>query len=215
MLKWFLRIGLLLLLAIGIWFTTGERDDDDGYSDTRTDLLDLQPPEPLQGDDSLAEKLSIKKPLSSTPLPIKAPDKSVTRVVVDKTAREIRLYRKDEEIAHFPVALGDNPKGHKQQEGDERTPEGRYTLDYRNPNSKFHRSIHISYPNAVDRRSARSRGVSPGGDIFIHGLPNGYEWSGPVLQIIDWTDGCIAVNNQQMDEIWRLVPNGTPIDILP
>jgi murein L,D-transpeptidase YafK len=117
----------------------------------------------------------------------------------------------------YRISLGDQPRGHKFQEGDERTPEGNYVLDWRNPNSSFYKSIHVSYPNDLDRTVARSLGVSPGGMIMIHGLPN---WlSSPRLaqeyRRSDWTDGCIAVGNEEMDEIWRLVRDGTPITILP
>ena len=137
------------------------------------------------------------------------------RVLVDKSEYRLWLYKGDKIIAEYPVRFGDNPAGHKQQQGDERTPEGDYVLDYLNPNSRYHRSIHISYPNRQDRESARQRGVSPGGDIFIHGLPNGWAFAGPVLQQFNWTDGCIAVTNEEMDEIWQRVPNGTPIRIRP
>jgi murein L,D-transpeptidase YafK len=115
------------------------------------------------------------------------------------------------------VALGDNPVGHKMREGDERTPEGDYVLDWRNPNSQFYRSIHVSYPNERDRLFARALGHDPGGMIMIHGKPN-YISSPRVLAEYDrrdWTNGCIAVGNQDMDEIWTAVKDGTPIRILP
>ncbi len=136
-------------------------------------------------------------------------------VRVDKSERRLELLRGGEVIKHYSVSLGANPQGHKQQEGDERTPEGRYVLDWRNARSQFYRAIHISYPNAQDRRAARARGVSPGGNILIHGLPNGFDWAAGFLGLVDWTDGCIAVNNSEMDEIWQAVPDGTPIEIQP
>jgi murein L,D-transpeptidase YafK len=133
----------------------------------------------------------------------------VDEVLVDKSDRQLYLLRHGRIVASYPIGLGPSPEGHKTQEGDGRTPEGRYILDWRNPNSRFHLSIHISYPNAADRARARRRGVSPGGDIFIHGTP----W--PLVTIIDWTAGCIAVSNEDMDAIWAAVPDGTPIDIRP
>lgn len=138
----------------------------------------------------------------------------IDKVEVYKSERRLELWRQGELIKSYRVSLGDNPIGHKQQEGDERTPEGDYVIDWRNPNSKFHKSLHISYPNAEDRRRAKAAGVSPGGDIMIHGLPNGIE-AAPLLSQIDWTDGCIAVNNREIEEIWQAVPNGTRITLHP
>ena len=131
-------------------------------------------------------------------------------VLVDKSDRELQLLREGAVIAAFPVALGFAPEGHKTQQGDGRTPEGRYVLDWRNPQSRFYLSIHISYPNASDTAQAAARGVSPGGDIFIHGTP----WLAGVAGR-DWTLGCIAVSNANMDAIWAAVPDGTPIVIRP
>lgn len=110
------------------------------------------------------------------------------------------------------IQLGDAPQGHKQFEGDERTPEGRYLIDYGNPRSAYHLSLHISYPNAADKAFAESRGKSPGGDIFIHGQPNGLVG---VRGMGDWTDGCIALSNPEIEELWTLVRDGTPIEITP
>ena len=118
-------------------------------------------------------------------------------------------------IKTYKVALGGDPIGAKAQQGDHKTPEGIYVLDSRNPHSQFYKSIHISYPNASDRAAARQKGVSPGGDVFVHGLPNGYGWVGASHRLKDWTDGCVAVTNQEIDEIWRAVPGGTPIEIRP
>ena len=100
-------------------------------------------------------------------------------------------------------------------EGDERTPEGQYKLDFRNPRSIAHRALHISYPNAADVAQAQARGVSPGGAVMVHGLPNKVWWLGRWHRWMDWTDGCIGVTNAEMDEIWRVVPTGTPIEIRP
>ena len=131
-------------------------------------------------------------------------------VLVDKSERQLTLLREGAVIATFPVALGFAPEGHKSEQGDGRTPEGRYVLDWRNPQSRFHLSIHISYPNAADAAQAAARGVSPGGDIFIHGTP----WLAGMAGR-DWTLGCIAVSNADMDAIWAAVPDGMPIVIRP
>lgn len=105
--------------------------------------------------------------------------------------------------------------GAKTQQGDHKTPEGLYVLDSRNAHSQFYKSIHISYPNAHDRAAARAKGASPGGDVFVHGLPNGYRMVGAAHRLKDWTDGCIAVTDEEIDEIWAAVPDGTPIEIRP
>ena len=136
-------------------------------------------------------------------------------VRVDKSERRMELLGKGMVLRTYSVALGGNPIGHKQREGDERTPEGRYVLDWRNPKSALHQSIHISYPNDEDKARPRKAGVSPGGDIMIHGQPNGYGWWAWVLQMFDWTDGCIAVTDAEMEEIWDMVADGTPIEINP
>ena len=135
------------------------------------------------------------------------------KVIVFKEQRLLVLVQGGRTIKTYRVALGGDPNGPKQQEGDHRTPDGLYVLDRRNEHSRFYRSIHISYPNTRDRRDAAARGVSPGGDIMIHGLPNGMGWIGSVHRARDWTDGCIAVTNDEMDEIWRAVPDGTAIEI--
>ena len=127
---------------------------------------------------------------------------------VDKSERRMELLRDDKVIRTYRILLGDAPIGHKRQQGDERTPEGRYSITFRNDKSRFHLSLRISYPNEADRAQAQARGVDPGGDIMIHGkTPPGYSR--------DWTDGCIALTDQQIEEVWRLVPVGTPIIISP
>ncbi len=134
-------------------------------------------------------------------------------VLVSKKERKLYLLRDGAAYRDYSIALGGNPVGHKQQEGDQKTPEGDYVLDWRNPQSAFHLSLHVSYPNEVDRAAAEARGVSPGGLIMIHGQRNGFGWLGVLVQMRDWTDGCIAVTNVAMEEIWRAVPDGTPIHI--
>jgi murein L,D-transpeptidase YafK len=140
---------------------------------------------------------------------------SVDRVVVYKSQRKMVLLGSGKEVKSYLVALGGAPTGAKQQQGDHRTPEGVYKLDFRNPRSRYYKSLHISYPNSLDLLAARKRGVSPGGDVMVHGLPKGYAWIGSKHRLEDWTDGCIAVTNQEMDEIWKLVRDGTPIEIKP
>jgi len=150
------------------------------------------------------------EPSTTAPVKIKADE-----VVVAKSARTITLLAKGKPIRTYKVALGGTPVGPKEQQGDHKTPEGRYVLDRRNAKSRFYRSIHISYPNERDRKAATKLGVSPGGDIMIHGLPNGFGWLGATHRERDWTDGCIAVTDSEMDEIWDLVADGTPIEIKP
>lgn len=137
------------------------------------------------------------------------------RVIVLKKERILQLVSHGRVIRTYKIALGGNPVGPKSQQGDHKTPEGLYILDSRNEHSQFYKSIHISYPNPHDRATARQRGVSPGGDVFVHGLPNGYGFLGSSHRLKDWTDGCIAVTDQEMDEIWKSVADGTPIEIRP
>ncbi|MCB1465038.1 MAG: L,D-transpeptidase family protein [Nitratireductor sp.] len=140
---------------------------------------------------------------------------TVDLVRVHKADRRLELLAGEKVLRTFPVALGGAPVGHKHRQGDERTPEGRYVLDWRNAASGFHKSIHIDYPNADDRRAARSRNEDPGGMIMIHGQKNGFGWAAWLVQELNWTDGCIALTNGDMDEVWGMVKNGTPIEILP
>lgn len=137
------------------------------------------------------------------------------QVVVLKSQRTLTLFSQRKLLRTYKVALGSSPGGAKEQEGDHKTPEGRYILDRRNGKSRFYKAIHVSYPNEQDKTKASERGVSPGGDIMVHGLPNGFGWLGATHRAQDWTDGCIAVTNAEMDEIWELVPDGTPIEIRP
>lgn len=137
------------------------------------------------------------------------------RVVVTKSERKLQLYEGGTLLKTYRVSLGRNPSGPKTQAGDHRTPEGFYTLDWRNPQSKYYLSLHISYPSAADVVIARQRGANSGGDIMVHGLPNRLGWIWKFHRMWDWTDGCIAVTNSEMDEIWRAVSDGTPIEIRP
>ena len=136
-------------------------------------------------------------------------------VVIEKGERELHLLQDGEIFRTFPIALGIRPVGDKKQEGDFRTPEGKYVLDSRNPNSEYFLSIHISYPNAQDRRESRELGVPPGGAIMIHGQPNVPRYSETYYRTQDWTNGCIAVSNSDMIDIWLMTGENTPIEIRP
>src|SRR6516165_3911522 len=135
------------------------------------------------------------------------------KVLVLKGERKLRLIKGDQVLKTYTVSLGGNPVGPKIREGDRKTPEGNYVLDRHNAHSQYHKSIHISYPNPEDVAHAKKLGVRTGGDLFIHGLPNDYK--GPGQDLGDWTDGCIAVTNAEIEEIWRAVADGTPIEIKP
>jgi L,D-peptidoglycan transpeptidase YkuD (ErfK/YbiS/YcfS/YnhG family) len=137
------------------------------------------------------------------------------KVLIEKQARQLTLIAKGEVIKTYTIALGGNPVGPKEREGDNKTPEGIYFIDSRNGNSGYHLSLHISYPNGLDNMRARELGVRPGGDIMIHGIKNGFSPVGTVHAESDWTQGCIAVTNQEMEEIYKLVPNGTLVEITP
>lgn len=137
------------------------------------------------------------------------------RVIVIKHERTLTLLSHGKVLKEYKVALGGEPVGPKTRQGDHKTPEGVYTLDRRNLHSHYYRSIHISYPNVEDRARSRKLGSEPGGDVMLHGLPNGYGWIGSGHRARDWTDGCIAVTNNEMDELWRAIPDGTPIEIRP
>ena len=144
-----------------------------------------------------------------------APDAQADLILVFKAEKRLELWRGDRLLRSYPIAMGKHwQAGHKQREGDERTPEGRYHIDWRNARSMAHLSLHISYPNAADSAAAAARGEAPGGNIMIHGLPNGWGALAPWHHLWDWTDGCIAVTNAQIREIWSLVPNGTVIEIM-
>jgi murein L,D-transpeptidase YafK len=136
-------------------------------------------------------------------------------VVVLKKERRLELLSRGKLIKTYKVALGSDPIGPKTRQGDHKTPEGSYILDSRNPHSKFYKSLHISYPSARERAQANQGGFSPGGDVYVHGLPNGYRYIGAAHLLRDWTDGCIAVTDEEMDEIWKAVPDGTQIEIRP
>ncbi|KFZ38542.1 hypothetical protein HR45_03710 [Shewanella mangrovi] len=136
-------------------------------------------------------------------------------VVIKKSKSLMQLMSQGKVVKQYRIAMGDRPQGHKLHEGDQRTPEGRYILDYKKPDSAYYRSIHISYPNDDDRFRAKALGIDPGGQIMIHGENPHSELPPEEAQQYNWTNGCIAVTNKQMDEIWQMVDPGTPIEIWP
>jgi murein L,D-transpeptidase YafK len=143
------------------------------------------------------------------------PNRAADRILVLKSERRLLLYSGDAVLADYEISLGRSPRGPKRELGDGRTPEGRYRIVGRKRDSDYYRALRISYPSKRDRDRAFARGVRPGGAIMIHGLPNGMGVIGPAHRLVDWTDGCIAVTNEEMDEIWSLVSEGLPIEIRP
>ncbi len=154
----------------------------------------------------LLEPLSASKNLSIA---------KAQKVLVVKSKRKLYLIRYGKVYRQYSISLGGNPIGAKERLNDQKTPEGHYILDFKNLNSHFYRSIHISYPTAKQKRRARREGFNAGGDIMIHGEPNGWEWLSFIWRHFDWTSGCIAVSNSDMREIWKAVDIGTPIEIKP
>lgn len=140
---------------------------------------------------------------------------SVDRILIEKSTRRLMLISQGEVLKSYKIALGGNPIGPKERQGDNKTPEGTYVIDARNRDSRFHLSLHISYPNERDKKRAKELGVSPGGDIMIHGIKNGFSRVGDAHTGVDWTKGCIAVTDQEIEEIDRLAPNGTIVEIRP
>jgi murein L,D-transpeptidase YafK len=139
----------------------------------------------------------------------------VEKILIEKKERRLTLLLGSTAVRTYRIALGNHPEGPKSCKGDGRTPEGRYKIIGRNKQSQYHRSLRISYPNDVDRKAALNNKCDPGGDIFIHGLSNGYGFIGKAHAAIDWTLGCIAVTDEEIEEIWRLVPDGTSVEIRP
>jgi murein L,D-transpeptidase YafK len=139
----------------------------------------------------------------------------IDRIVVEKASRRLSVFQSGKRLKTYRVALGRNPVGAKQEEGDMKTPEGFYQIDGRNRQSSFHLALHISYPSAEDAARAAARGVSAGCDIMIHGLPNDEGWIGAFHRRTDWTAGCIALTNEEIEELWRVIPDGTAVEIRP
>lgn len=140
---------------------------------------------------------------------------SADRILIEKSERRLTLFSKGEVLKTYKIALGGDPIGPKERQGDNKTPEGSYIIDSRNRDSRYHLSLHISYPNERDKKRARELGVSPGGDIMIHGIKNGYSWVGDAHAEVDWTKGCIAVTDEEIEEIEKLASNGTTVEIRP
>ena len=137
------------------------------------------------------------------------------KILIEKKERRLTLISKGKVLKIYKIALGGNPIGPKERQGDNKTPEGIYRIDSRNKESGYHRSLHISYPNEKDAKQAKQLGVSPGGDIMIHGIKNGFTWVGDSHTAVDWTKGCIAVTDEEIEEIDRRTPNGTIVEIRP
>ncbi|KAA8995761.1 L,D-transpeptidase family protein [Affinibrenneria salicis] len=151
-----------------------------------------------------------------TPPAAAAAGQQADQILVHKAERSLLLMKDGQILARYPIALGRAADhGAKSRDGDKKTPEGNYTIDWRNDHSRFNLSLHISYPDIHDRQRAEAAGYKTGGNIMIHGMPNGWQWLAPLFQRLDWTDGCIAVTNAEMRDIWSRVPVGTPIRIEP
>ena len=153
--------------------------------------------------------------VTRTPPALAAPEERATLVRIEKQARRLTLLRGDAMLGTYEVSLGSYPTGHKQREGDGRTPEGRYAIDFKHPRSRFHLALRVSYPGPQDRQAAAARDEKPGSDIMIHGLRNGLGWLAPLHLAYDWTDGCVAVTNREIEEIWSRVDVGTTVEIKP
>jgi murein L,D-transpeptidase YafK len=147
--------------------------------------------------------------------PSTAPGVLADRIVVLKSSRQLELFANGKLLKSYKVSLGSNPIGPKQREGDKRTPEGLYAIESHKARSSFHKALKVSYPSAADRMTAEKRGEPPGGDIMIHGIRNGLGWIGRLQRCRDWTSGCISVTNPEIEEIYRIVPDGTPVEIRP
>jgi L,D-peptidoglycan transpeptidase YkuD (ErfK/YbiS/YcfS/YnhG family) len=139
----------------------------------------------------------------------------VDKILIEKNARRLMLISKGEVLKTYKIALGGTPNGPKERQGDNKTPEGTYVIDSRNKDSLYHLSLHISYPNERDKKRAKELGVSPGGNIMIHGIKNGFAWVGDSHTQVDWTKGCIAVTDEEIEEIAKLAPKGTIVEINP
>jgi murein L,D-transpeptidase YafK len=140
---------------------------------------------------------------------------TIDRIVVEKSAKRLSIFCDGKQIKCYRIALGRNPVGAKREEGDMKTPEGIYKIDSRNAQSSFHLALHISYPSDEDDKRAAARGVSAGSDIMIHGIQNGRGWIGAFHRWKDWTAGCIALTDEEIEELWRVTPDGTTIEIRP
>ena len=170
---------------------------------------------------SPARDSSLSRTMIATPTITRTPVTGVKGVlaadsmVVEKQRRTLTLYQQGVPVRTYQIALGKEPTGDKIRIGDNRTPEGVFHIDFRNAQSKYHKALHISYPDAAHVQRANALGVPAGGDIMIHGLPPAYANLGPAHREYDWTNGCIAVTDEEIEEIWAAVPNGAMIEIKP
>lgn len=196
----FIIVAAIAALSAAIWVFT-QKSSASPVNKTRAETHNASPT-------SLADL----KPKSTKKL---ADGVVIDKVLVQKSIRTMSVYQKGVLLKQYTVSLGFNPIGHKQAEGDGRTPEGIYRLDWRNPKSAAYLSFHINYPNEKDKQVAQKLGVSPGGDIMVHGLYNSFKGIDPARIKADWTNGCVAVSNAEMDELWRAIPDGTLIEIQP
>ncbi len=171
------------------------------------------PADKVPGETAMLEK-SLRPSPQLPNLPLFS-NRIADRVLVEKKARRLTLFRNNTPLKTYEIALGRQPEGAKRFEGDNKTPEGRYVIDTRKKNSSYHRALHISYPSSRDAAFAAQQGRSAGGSIMIHGLPNGMGSLGSFHRLRDWTAGCIAVTNTEIEELWRAIPDGTPIEIRP
>jgi murein L,D-transpeptidase YafK len=170
---------------------------------------------PLPRDTALATLTVATPTISHTPMIGVKGVLAADSIVVEKSKHMLTLYQAGFPVRTYGVALGKEPTGDKQRIGDNRTPEGIFRIDFKNPQSKFHMALHISYPDAAHLQRANALGVAPGGDIMIHGLPPAFKSYGASHREFDWTKGCIAVTDEEIEEIWRAVPQGAPIQIKP
>jgi murein L,D-transpeptidase YafK len=151
---------------------------------------------------------------NSEPAPLPT-DAKVDLLVVEKANHKLLAYSHGALLRSYSIALGGDSSDPKSRQGDRRTPEGRYFIDAHNANSSFHRALHVSYPSAADIERARAAGYDPGGDIMVHGIHNGLGWIGRAHRLMDWTAGCVAVTDPEIEELYRVVPDGTQIDLRP
>ncbi|WP_459206551.1 L,D-transpeptidase family protein [Pseudomonas sp. MLB6B] len=157
----------------------------------------------------------IRKPLTPAAAPAVRPAAAVDKILVIKSERRLQLLSRGEPLKTYRISLGKQPKGAKLREGDKRTPEGFYWIDWRKNSSRYNLAMHVSYPNVADAARAKQEGVSPGGMIMIHGTPIDEQYPEWYFHTLDWTEGCIAMRNADMREVWSLVKDGTMVEIRP
>jgi len=187
----------------------------DGTITTQQTRIDSLRQEVKNKENEIIELRQQNKQLEQKVLDFATRKRSVDKILIEKRERRLMLLSKGDVIKTYKIALGGNPDGPKERQGDNKTPEGTYVIDSRNKGSCYHLSLHISYPNERDKKRAKKLGVSPGGNIMIHGLKKGYSWVGDSHADIDWTRGCIAVTDEEIEEIFKLVPLDTVVEIRP